>query len=371
MPTVVVTSPELLDLFAQPTFFGTQLDVSLATAQEAVLAQCRRPSDVALLHLGGSELDVLGLARQLHTEPGCDQTRDVIVVPATVDASTLDAVHAALPRGLAVWPCSADELYDILAEQVLLPRRAPRRASADLGVVVELGGTRIETVVCEASVEELRIALPRPIDVGSALTLDFGAHISGQSKTAARIQSIEPRVGGALAGLVLLSPRPEVRGLQAQLALWDVRPGGRDGSLLVTLQGEIDENTTFQGLLARIGGAPDIVFDLHDVSRMNSAGVRQWCGLVAALGASRLTFRRCSLALTIQLSMVPSAVGHAEIASVLGPYACVSCAHEAVRLLPTPVIRSQPALEAPSFPCACGGRLDFDDLPERFFAFLR
>jgi hypothetical protein len=64
-------------------------------------------------------------------------------------------------------------------------------------------------------------------------------------------------------------------------------------------------------------------------------------------------------------------VGRASIVSVEAPYACEQCGHETTRLLEIARIQQGGRVVVPEFPCVCGGCLTLDDLPERYFGFLR
>jgi hypothetical protein len=77
------------------------------------------------------------------------------------------------------------------------------------------------------------------------------------------------------------------------------------------------------------------------------------------------------VAFTTQVSMIPAVIGSGQVASARAPYACGRCGREEERLLHVASICAEGALRPPTFPCPCGGGLELDDLPERYFAFLR
>jgi hypothetical protein len=144
----------------------------------------------------------------------------------------------------------------------------------------------------------------------------------------------------------------------------------KPGATLVEFFGEVDENVDFAELRRRLSGP--VVFDLGRVRRINSCGVREWVNFVRDLaGKADLTFVACSPAIVTQLNMIYNFRGHAKVASFLAPYVCASCENEEEKLLDVATNFPGRSREPPTYVCArCGGQMEFDDLPERYFAFL-
>ena len=71
--------------------------------------------------------------------------------------------------------------------------------------------------------------------------------------------------------------------------------------------------------------------------------------------------------------MVPLVLGEGEVMSLEAPYFCEKCDREDLRLLEPGVVgRDGDRLMPPRLHCGtCGAELVFDDVPERYFAFLR
>jgi hypothetical protein len=144
----------------------------------------------------------------------------------------------------------------------------------------------------------------------------------------------------------------------------------RPGAIVVEFHGEIDEHSDFGDLRARLHGPT--IFDLGRVRRINSCGVREWVNFVRDLAATtQLTFVACSPAIVTQLNMIYNFRGPARIASFLAPYVCASCEAEEEKLLDVAAHFPDRSREPPGFKCSkCSGTLEFDDLPERYLAFL-
>lgn len=145
----------------------------------------------------------------------------------------------------------------------------------------------------------------------------------------------------------------------------------RPGLMTVVFFGEIDENVDFSELRRRLRGPVD--FQLAEVRRINSCGVREWVNFVRDLSqVTELTFTRCSPAIVTQLNMIYNFRGSAKIRSFYAPYVCESCNNEEEHLLD---VDSQfpdgDIHKVPIFPCSeCGEVMEFDDLPERYLSFL-
>ena len=147
----------------------------------------------------------------------------------------------------------------------------------------------------------------------------------------------------------------------------------RPGFTTVEFTGEIDENADFSELKKRLRGP--VVFQLAEIRRINSCGVREWVNFVRDLPAvTELTFSHCSPPIVTQLNMIFNLRGNARVRSFYAPYVCESCGHEEDKLLD---VQSQllgaagGKFRAPEFTCdQCGAAMDFDDLPERYLSFL-
>jgi len=169
-------------------------------------------------------------------------------------------------------------------------------------------------------------------------------------------------------------PPIKTRLLLEQVALFEVTVD--NGKAAVSLHGDFTEMTRFDALLTRLADVKDIELDLAAVRYLSSAGVREWCHFLAALsapGGVEYRFRHCSIAFATQAAMVPLVLGDGEVMSLEAPYLCETCDREDIRLLEPAVIAHEgERVIPPRLHCAtCGDELSFDDVPERYFAFLR
>ena len=143
-----------------------------------------------------------------------------------------------------------------------------------------------------------------------------------------------------------------------------------DGTQVVRLRGEIDENADFTELKKRLRGP--VVFQLAEIRRINSCGVREWVNFVRDLpSVTELTFSHCSPPIVTQLNMIFNFRGNAKVRSFYAPYICEACGHEEDKLLDVQSQFPGGKFRAPEFACdQCGAQMEFDDLPERYLSFL-
>lgn len=153
----------------------------------------------------------------------------------------------------------------------------------------------------------------------------------------------------------------------AESARWEVAEAG--GTTRVTFRGRFDELTDFEPLRDRLRGRVEL--HLGAVTRINSTGVRSWVDFVHALPAvSELTLWDCPPAVVTQLNSIDNFRGPARVVSLLAPYSCESCGAE--KLQPIDVTGRRSGDPLPRFHCAaCGAPMVFEDLPERYLAFLK
>ncbi len=104
------------------------------------------------------------------------------------------------------------------------------------------------------------------------------------------------------------------------------------GVQVVKLRGRLTEAFKGEQLGRTLAGR--VVFDLAEVDRVTSFGVREWLAMLSA--ATRMTesyFVRCSESIVNQLTMIRRFDGGARIVSFFAPYLCGGCGTEFERLL--------------------------------------
>ncbi|HEX8114326.1 MAG TPA: hypothetical protein VF516_41635, partial [Kofleriaceae bacterium] len=142
-------------------------------------------------------------------------------------------------------------------------------------------------------------------------------------------------------------------------------------AVLVSISGLVDERFTGFG---NLGAARTVILDVSGMTRMTSFGVRQWLKAMDALPKSitELYLLGCPTFFVDQLNMVLNFGGPAKILTVMAPHTCPSCGVESGALIDVLADRANLVKGGlPEKECArCGGKLEFDETPESYFAFV-
>ncbi|HHO52857.1 MAG TPA: hypothetical protein ENK18_18765 [Deltaproteobacteria bacterium] len=146
----------------------------------------------------------------------------------------------------------------------------------------------------------------------------------------------------------------------------DARPVG--GMTVVTLRGRINESFRGAELGRSLSGT--VVFDLAEVDRVSSFGVKGWLQMLETSRMSACYFFRCSEAVINQITMMRNFCGPGHIHSLMVPYTCAGCGeefgalYEAVTDREYILGRSPAKVECPN----CHGAAEMDDDPWSYFA---
>jgi anti-anti-sigma regulatory factor len=145
----------------------------------------------------------------------------------------------------------------------------------------------------------------------------------------------------------------------------------RDDLSFVKLSGVIDEDNELGELTEKIHGST-VVIDLGEVDRINSCGVRDWVNWLGRVQARKVdvVLVECSPAIVAQINLVNNFTGNGVVKSFYVPYFCPECDEEKVLLCETADL-GPPPHEPPICRCdECDLVMDFDDMPDSYFAFL-
>ncbi len=146
----------------------------------------------------------------------------------------------------------------------------------------------------------------------------------------------------------------------------DTRPIGQ--MTVVTLRGRINESFRGAELGQTLSG--HVVFDLAEVDRVSSFGVKGWLQMLEQARVASCTFLRCSEAVVNQITMMRNFCGPGRIHSLMVPYTCNHCGeefgalYEAVADREVILNRSPVLVECPN----CHQAAEMDDDPWSYFA---
>jgi anti-anti-sigma regulatory factor len=145
----------------------------------------------------------------------------------------------------------------------------------------------------------------------------------------------------------------------------------RSDTSYVKLGGVIDEDNELGDLVDKIP-AGTAVIDLGEIERINSCGVRDWVNWLSKLeyNGTRSVLVECSPAIVAQINLVNNFTGNGVVKSFYVPYFCPECDEEKVLLVEASDM-GPPPHEPPTCRCdECDLVMDFDDMPDSYFAFL-
>jgi len=144
-----------------------------------------------------------------------------------------------------------------------------------------------------------------------------------------------------------------------------------EGATSIKLAGVLDEDNRLTELSDRVGAGRTVI-NLGDIDRINSCGIRDWVNWLAGLEARGIqpVFVECSPAIVAQLNLVKNFCGGGIVKSFYVPYHCPNCDEEKLLLLDVADI-GPPPHEPPTCRCDdCESVMQFDDMPDQYFAFL-
>jgi CheY-like chemotaxis protein len=362
VPKVLVSNnSELLRHFTAAPF--KRLDLQLLVAKDADEARGIFKTQEPSLAVLDVELGGFDVAKAIKAQN--PTTRVVLVAGKRLSGDQMREVSSSGADELLIMPMTADELYDVVAIQL----GEPRPGSEAFAIAVQIGGKPVEATVSNLSVDGVRLVILWPEGVSEGQVMDLAITPEGEPTHAIRgtVVWAQPRDGKTVVGLAFAQLDDRARSVLAKLTQWQVVKDGE--RTRVVLRGDFTEATRFDELIPAMVGR--IVFDMAQVTYMNSLGVRAWCEFLRQARIQGYEFHACSVPFILQASMVRDVIGRGTVTSFFAPFHCISCDHQEERLLQSAAILAA-ALEPPVFKCPnCGGALEFDDLPERYFAFLQ
>lgn len=393
MLTLLTTNNSaVLRQIASLKFERLGVDHQVATSGPQALEMIRqhRPK-LAVLDAELPEIDGYTVCRRIKDDPELRATRVMIVLEGVIGRVQLERLAGSACDDVFSVPAPTGELYQHVARLCGLPARESRRIGVELRAEMEAGPRTLQGRVINLSREGAKVEIDENLKGLQDIRLRLYRTESERAAfLRARVvwEKASEHAEGTQLGLKFFDLPPDVRSIIDDLSLWEVIP--TDSGCQVILQGDFTEITDFNPLLKHLKGGR-VEFDLSSVRYMNSSGVRNWITFLRRLSDAQVYFVRCSVGFVSQAGMVPDVLGKGHVVSLWAPYHCDRCDLSDERLLQVAALlqpgdgASAPAVgspvvypagldakvEPPRFSCAqCQGELVFDDIPERYFAFL-
>ena len=367
MKLLVSNNSEILRHLGAASFRNLPMEVVVVTGggQAVTVAERERPS-LCILDAELSELSGYQAAHRIKSLlPGC---RVVLVLGSHITAEQMRMVADCGCDEILIAPMESDQLYDVVAIQLDVPRRGSQRYEIDLAVLSHHGQRAVDGRVSNLSVDGARLMLDADVGEGDTLRLDIRPAGEPPLSIRARVVWSQRREGGSTVGAAFEELPPDLKGRLARLTQWEILHDTERTRIVI--KGDITEASCFDELLPALVGRID--FDLSQVRYMNSLGVREWIEFLRRAPIQGYEFHACSVAFVLQASLVEGVTGRGTISSFFAPYACDRCDYQDERLLQTAAILASDDRRPPAFGCPrCGDRLHLDDIPDRYLAFLR
>jgi len=362
---LVSNTSELLRHFTAAPFsrLGLELVVATTSAEALSLFAKEEPALVVIdVELeGGGGFDV---TRQIKAKS--PSTRVILVAGKQLSGDQMRAVSQSGCDELLIAPMTADELHDVVAIQL----GEPRPGTESFAIVVEIAGKKVDATVSNLSVDGVRVVVAGVVTEGQPIALTITPEASSNQAAISLKGNVvwaQPRDGKTVVGVAFDKLDATAKAALGKLTQWQVVKDGE--RIRVVLRGDFTEATRFDELVPALVGR--VVFDVAQVTYMNSLGVRAWCEFLRQARIQGYEFHACSVPFILQASMVKDVIGRGTVTSFFAPFHCIGCDHQEERLLQSAAILAA-SFEPPVFKCpSCGGALEFDDLPERYFAFLQ
>jgi CheY-like chemotaxis protein len=378
---VTSNNGEVFRLLGSAPFRRLTFQHQVETEAKDLLALVRRVvPDLVLLDAQLEGESGFAVCRQIKDDPALVRTHVILLLNQIISRPELDGVESSRCDDVLALPISSEDFYHHIAQVAGLPLRRTPRVGIELSVMLSDRVEQTRGVVMNASQKGLGVRLGRALEAGQNITARI-KHGNTQCDLVGRVAWCRPDEDsdqGSIAGIELTDDIPiRTRLLLEQLSLFEVLPSSGDdelgGAVSVVVQGDITEAIDLGPLAARLRGEQRIVFDMAGVRYVSSAGVKVWSDLISTLQGKEYAFRHCSIAFASQAAMVPMVIGTGRVLSLEAPYHCETCDRDDLRLLETRALLLEGSdITPPALRCVtCGGELEFDDLPNRYFAFLR
>jgi CheY-like chemotaxis protein len=363
VPKVLVSNnSELLRHFTAPPFQRLGLELIVAKDAADALAQFEQQEPAIVILDAELQLeDELAVTRAIKAKS--PSTRVILVANNRLSGDQMRDISACGCDELLIAPMTADELHDVVAIQL----GEPRLGTEGFAVAITLGGKTADATVSNLSTDGVRLVVVEPVAEGQSVEVSITPDGDGPLKIKGTAVWAQPRDGKTVVGISFGQLDDRARTVLAKLTQWQVVKDGE--RTRVVLRGDFTEATRFDELTPAMVGR--VVFDTAQVTYMNSLGVRAWCEFLRQARIQGYEFHACSVPFILQASMVKDVIGRGTVTSFFAPFHCINCDHQEERLLQSAAILAA-NLEPPVFKCpSCAGALEFDDLPERYFAFLQ
>jgi CheY-like chemotaxis protein len=341
-----------------------------STCANVISLLAKQLPDAVVLEADLPDGDAFSLCARVRNELGFAELPVIVVCEGSISKGMLPRIAASGCDEVLSAPLARGQLYDVLAEYLGLPRRSELRVNVLAQVTAQ--GTLVQQrgKIYDLTLSGARIRLEQPFTGESPLRICIQQDDDSELVLEGAVVWHRQWARGAeLAVQFANVPADAAQRLEA-LATWRLELQG--DQQVVVLQRTLNERSSFGGLARQLESR--VLFDVRHLSMINSMGVSRWISFLREIPAHvEYQFVHCSVPFCTQASFIPDMIGRGQVLSFFAPYYCSPCDREAEREIATSSLSTiGETITAPTLLCpSCNEVMLFEDLPERFFRFLR
>ncbi len=342
----------------------------VSTCANVMALLAKELPDAVVLEANLPDGDAFELGARIRGELGYAGVPLIVVCDGSISKSMLPKIASSGCDEVLSAPLARGQLYDVLAEYLGLPRRSELRVSVLAHLSAQ--GTMVQQrgKIYDLTVSGARIRLDQAFSGESPLRICIDADDGGPELVLEGTVVWHRRwARGAELAVQFVSVPPQTAQRLESLATWRIELQG--DQQVVALQRSLTERSNFEGLAARLES--NALFDLRHLQLINSLGVSRWINFLREIPEPvAYRFAHCSVPFCTQASFIADMVGRGQVVSFFAPYYCSGCDRESECELTAASLDLAEGAPAPAMSCpSCGEPMLFEDLPERFFRFLR
>ncbi len=346
--------------------------IIVSSGDEALEAVRQHRPELAVLDADLPGVNGYSVCAQIKADRELSLVRVILVVQGAISSAQLNKLATCGCDDVLVYRVPGETLYHRAARLLGLPDPSLGEPVTLRVSIAEGSSDLLSAHATKLSASGVDLLVEHALSVGAQPRLRLARGGAGKpvEVTGKVVGCVaDPNCGGYVASVDFGDLSLRARAELADLALWDAKrlPAG----LRVAIRGSFDERTDFSAV--HVLEEENVIFDVSGVRRINSWGARQWIMFLRSLPDSlAYCFVNASIEFVKHCNMVGDMLGRGSVLSFAAPYACTSCGHEDERVLQVSSISPAVMVEPPEFRCtACGEAERFDDVPQRYFAFLK
>jgi DNA-binding response OmpR family regulator len=367
---LISNATELLSQLRWGGFRRLPMNIRVAATATDILGMVKElPPRAMVLESTLADGDAFAVCKAIRGRLGDAAPAMVVVHDGSIPRAMWPVISASGCDEVLTSPLARGQLYEVLAYHLGLQRRRYLRVLVQASATARDASIEMQGEIFDLSLSGARLRLPVPYSGTRELTLEI-EHASGQlTRVGGAMVWQRPYSNGVEMAVRFDALDQEVEELILGLTTW--RLEWKDDHQLVVIQQDITEASDFSGLGELLQGR--VVFDLKAVKVLNSMGVSRWIKFMRQIPEGvDYSFQRCSPAFCTQAGYLPGMLRQGLITSFQAPYICDSCDREALEEVDVGAMGEASPPTPPVRACrACGAEMEFDEMPERFFLFLR